>query len=268
MAATTKSALASFDSNTLLPLECPILCKKALTQIVAAEPPSQKHFTLRRKSKSQVQRNELLQKCADLLNSEAKLNRSSSGSGGGLSIPVRSKTAPSRLKLGQMKNMSLSGGMGQMSPFSPQQKITSSDSSTNRFKDNKRGGAKLIEITDQPLGGPAGRMKKHKSSVVISNPSSKPDPSNEENRTIDESIKKPKEEAQAEVAIEVADANRQMTSGSELEDSKSGDLYNALSTQRSDDTSVCKREAEHEMPEYAVGLSAYPLKTEVSRLKF
>ena len=239
-----------------------MLCKKALTQIVAAEPPSQKHFTLKRKSKSQVQRSELVQKSSDLQNSEAKLNRSSSGSNGALSIPVRSKTAPSRLKLGQMKNMSMSSGMSPMSSFGPHQKMTS-ENSANRFKDNKRGGAKLIEITDQPLGGAAGRMKKHKSNIVVTNPVSKPDQSTEENRTIDESVEstQPREEAQSSVAVEV-DMNRQMSSGSELDESKSRSMH----MNKNSDSVVSKKEAENEMPEYAVGLQSYPLKTEVSRV--
>ena len=101
--------------------------------------------------------------------------------------PVRNKTAPSRLKFGMNKSNLTASNHLHGKPHSAMSSASALDSplgvsptggiTSRPNKDSVGGGgvsvnaagkrgAKLIEITDQPLGGP-GRLKRHKSVTVV-----------------------------------------------------------------------------------------------------
>ncbi|XP_063715129.1 uncharacterized protein LOC134842631 isoform X2 [Symsagittifera roscoffensis] len=219
----TKSVLAAVDPNPhLLPMECELLSKSSLAKEMSSisQPTlNQKHFTLRRPfSKPHTQRTELMQKCKDLQQQQAdSLNNSRSNRSAAMmnltTAPVRNKTAPSRLKFGMNKSNLTASNHLHGKPHSAMSSASALDSPlgvsptggipSRSNKDSVGGGgvsvnaagkrgAKLIEITDQPLGGP-GRLKRHKSVTVV-NPNAdsegggKGDANGEYNKTIDESV--------------------------------------------------------------------------------
>ncbi|XP_075238897.1 uncharacterized protein LOC142334610 isoform X2 [Convolutriloba macropyga] len=195
----TKSLLASVEANpSLLPMECPLLSQKALSHAMSPinVPPPEIHFSVKAKNvKSFTQRSELLQKSKDLQQqSESIMNSRSNRSAALMNMhqaPMRNKTMPSRPKYGMPKNSS--------NPMQQQQHKNVTMSENNLHAQNKtremanKRGAKLIEITDQPLAA-SGRLKKQKSVVMVVNPAQDANSeankvaSSENNRTIDETL--------------------------------------------------------------------------------
>ncbi|XP_014665342.1 PREDICTED: negative elongation factor A-like [Priapulus caudatus] len=136
----------SSDSG-MLPLECLVLNKTALTAAVGQLPQTDKHFALKRKPKSAALRAELLQKSSEALTSTKKNAPST--------VPIRSRSSltkkldtsaplkglPSRVPIGGFRSGTQLSTVGRSS--------IGGVSAAGR----KEGGIKLLDITEQPLGG-------------------------------------------------------------------------------------------------------------------
>ncbi|XP_025837295.1 negative elongation factor A isoform X2 [Agrilus planipennis] len=139
--------------QVMLPMECHYVNKAALVSIVGQQPIPAKHFNLKRKPKSALIRQELLQKSTD---AASNLKKSSAPV-----IPVRSRGMPRKMTdttplKGIPSRVPTSGfgrtGLSNNTPNRPQLSRTTAG--------RKEGGVKLLDIADQPLGYAAAKKRK------------------------------------------------------------------------------------------------------------
>lgn len=146
--------------SSFLPLECLYLNRSALVAMVGPQPPLPKHFTLRRKPKSAALRAELTQKASEALSAQKKANLPSSGHK--LQSPSKKFEAPVRVTQ-RTSNTSTS--------YRPTPNRSSSSSGSSRSIISAatlkhHGRTKLLDITEQPIGG--GRELKRRKKMAES----------------------------------------------------------------------------------------------------
>ncbi|XP_033098389.1 negative elongation factor A-like isoform X1 [Anneissia japonica] len=145
--------LSITDSNALLPLECLYLNPNALIQLVGMQRPLVKHFALKRKPKSAALRAELLLKSSDAAKQQSK-------SGGTTPFKGRGMTR-------KTEDLTPLKGIPKATPgFRPTNAARRNTVPLNRnisrmSTGGKERGTKLLDITEQPIGGgPAARRRK------------------------------------------------------------------------------------------------------------
>ncbi|XP_029197953.2 negative elongation factor A-like [Acropora millepora] len=134
------------SGSSFLPLECLYLNKSALVAMVGPQPPLPKHFTLRRKPKSAALRAELTQKASEALSAQKKGNALSSGH----KLQSTSKKFEAPVRVTQRTSNTAS--------YRPTPNRSSSSSGSSRSIISAatlkhHGRTKLLDITEQPIGG-------------------------------------------------------------------------------------------------------------------
>ncbi|KAK2709854.1 negative elongation factor A-like isoform X1 [Artemia franciscana] len=147
----------SETSPSMLPLECSYLNRYALTTSIGQLPQPVRHFTLKRKPKSQALRGELLQKSADLQNN-VKKNPAPT-------VPLRTRGLPRKMTdTTPLKGIPSKFGFGSLSRLGSTPTTTTPEArsrvSSRPIAGKKEVGVKLLDINEQPLGYAA--MKKRK----------------------------------------------------------------------------------------------------------
>ncbi|XP_065084595.1 negative elongation factor A [Ochlerotatus camptorhynchus] len=136
----------------LLPLECQYLNKSALVSVVGQQSTPVKHFTLKRKPKSQNLREELEQKSKDAQSCLKKISAPT--------VPLRSRGIPRKMTdttpLKGIPSRVPTGGF--RSP--PTSQGPNRPSLSRMPAGRKEGGVKLLEIGEQPLGYAAAKKRK------------------------------------------------------------------------------------------------------------
>ncbi|XP_033633321.1 negative elongation factor A-like [Asterias rubens] len=146
--------LSKTDSNSLLPLECQYLNKNALNQLVGMQAPPVKHFALKRKPKSAALRAELLQKSAEAAQQTKK--------------QVGASTVPTKNRTRKMDDSVPLKGIPKATPgFRAAPALPRTIPINRRMAFNREGGTKLLDITDQPLGGNNREAKKRKKQAEL-----------------------------------------------------------------------------------------------------
>ncbi|XP_022080684.1 negative elongation factor A-like [Acanthaster planci] len=146
--------MSETDSNSLLPLECQYLNKNALNQLVGMQAPPIKHFTLKRKPKSAALRAELLQKSVEAAQQTKK--------------QVGSSTVPTKNRTRKMDDTApLRGIPKSTTGFRAAPSLPRTIPLNRRMAFNREGGTKLLDITEQPLGGANREAKKRKKQAEL-----------------------------------------------------------------------------------------------------
>lgn len=147
------------SGSSFLPLECLYLNRSALVAMVGPQPPLSKHFTLKRKPKSAALRAELTQKASEAVSAQKK---GLVGSGNKLQSPSKKFEAPVRVT-------PRTSNPASYRPV-PANRATPSSSSSRSIISaatlKHHGRTKLLDITEQPIGG--GRELKRRKKLADS----------------------------------------------------------------------------------------------------
>lgn len=178
MVSDLKKLVSKTNDLGMLPLECEYLNKTALAAVVGHQPVHEKHFTLKRKPKSNSLRAELLQKSVD---AQSSLKKTSAPT-----VPLRSRGIPRKMTdttpLKGIPSRVPTSGFRWVTNFSylklsinrfyPYFRSPPSSTSTTRPSmsrttpaGRKDGGIKLLEIEDQPLGYAATKKRKRQQEI-------------------------------------------------------------------------------------------------------
>ncbi|XP_072042613.1 negative elongation factor A-like [Amphiura filiformis] len=154
-----RKTLRETDSNTLLPLECQYLNKNALTQLVGMQAPLVKHFALKRKPKSAALRAELLQK-----STEAALNKKQSVPS---TVPTKSRSMVRKISDdGPLRGIPKATPGFRPAPSSVNRSMPLNRNAA-RITVNREGGTKMLDITEQPIGGGSREAKRRKKQAEL-----------------------------------------------------------------------------------------------------
>ncbi|KAK2564825.1 Negative elongation factor A [Acropora cervicornis] len=150
------------SGSSFLPLECLYLNKSALVAMVGPQPPLPKHFTLRRKPKSAALRAELTQKASEALSAQKKGNALSSGH----KLQSTSKKFEAPVRVTQRTSNTAS--------YRPTPNRSSSSSGSSRSIISAatlkhHGRTKLLDITEQPIGGGRELKRRKKMAANVRN---------------------------------------------------------------------------------------------------
>nr|XP_002127529.1 negative elongation factor A-like [Ciona intestinalis] len=140
------------DAFSSLPLECQLVNKSSLQSLVGNLPPLSRHFALKRKPKSAALRADLLHK-----SSEAVTQMKKGGSGGAVKMaPVKHRDMNRRLSdVSPMRGIQVKATMNRSESL----RVTSTpvtpgvNRSFSRISRQQAGGTKLLDISEQPIGG-------------------------------------------------------------------------------------------------------------------
>jgi len=146
------------SGSSFLPLECLYLNKSALVAMVGSQPPLPKHFTLRRKPKSAALRAELIQKASEAVSSHKK----------GLGNPAHKLQSSSKKFEAPVRVTQRTSNTTSYRPM-PNRGTQSSASSRSIISAatlKHHGRTKLLDITEQPIGG--GRELKRRKKLAES----------------------------------------------------------------------------------------------------
>ncbi|XP_071947922.1 negative elongation factor A-like [Antedon mediterranea] len=145
--------LSVTDSNALLPLECLYLNPNALTQLVGMQRPLVKHFALKRKPKSAALRAELLIKSAEAAKQQSKVGATAPFKGRGMTPRKNDDLTP-------LKGIPKTPGF--RTANTPRRNTVPLNRNISRMSSvGKERGTKLLDITEQPIGGgPAAKRRK------------------------------------------------------------------------------------------------------------
>lgn len=147
--------------SSFLPLECLYLNRSALVAMVGPQPAPPKHFTLRRKPKSAALRAELTQKASEALSAQKKGLGNPLSSGNKLQSSSKKFEAPVRVTPRTSNPTSYRPVPNRGTPSSG-----SSRSIISAATLKHHGRTKLLDITEQPIGG--GRELKRRKKLAES----------------------------------------------------------------------------------------------------
>uniref|UniRef100_H2YIS0 HDAg domain-containing protein n=1 Tax=Ciona savignyi TaxID=51511 RepID=H2YIS0_CIOSA len=140
------------DAFSSLPLECRLVNKSSLQSLVGSLPPLSRHFALKRKPKSAALRADLLHK-----SSEAVSQIKKGGVGGGVKMmPVKHRDMNRRSSdVSPMRGIQIKATINRSesvrttaTPVTP-----AVNRSFSRLSRQQAGGTKLLDISEQPIGG-------------------------------------------------------------------------------------------------------------------
>ncbi|CAG7831265.1 unnamed protein product [Allacma fusca] len=134
----------------LLPMECHYVNKSVLTSIVGPQKAPQKHFKVKKQTKSSTLRYDLVCKATDAAKTSAKKVPAPT-------IPLRTRGMPRK-----MTDTTPLKGLPSQAP--PMRSVTTPGSASRTLSrtpaGKKEGGVKLLEITEQPVGYALAKRRK------------------------------------------------------------------------------------------------------------
>ncbi|CAK8687125.1 unnamed protein product [Clavelina lepadiformis] len=139
------------DTFASLPLECQLVNKTSLQSLVGSLPPLNRHFALKRKPKSASLRADLLQKSSEAVSQMRK----GGTSGGAKSFPVKHRDMARRSSdVVSSRRTQAKAPLSRTENFRATQGTPSSARNISRVSGRQQaGGTKLLDISEQPIGG-------------------------------------------------------------------------------------------------------------------